>query len=100
MNKINNGGPAFPVTPENEARMNGSGGKGISARDYFAAKADISKDLEDDGCIAERLALNLMDGSPMPAWDSDYLAARIWWAEAEARLRYMKADAMLKARQA
>lgn len=33
------GGPAFPTTPENEERFNGAGGKGMTLRDYFAAKA-------------------------------------------------------------
>lgn len=38
-NAIKAGGPAFPITPENEPRMNGTGGRGMTLRDYFAAKA-------------------------------------------------------------
>ncbi|NUT87144.1 hypothetical protein HNO91_11970 [Pseudomonas corrugata] len=38
MNTQNNGGPAFPVTPDNDVRMNQSGGTGMTLRDYFAAK--------------------------------------------------------------
>lgn len=33
------GGSAFPTTPENEQRFNGTGGNGMTLRDYFAAKA-------------------------------------------------------------
>jgi hypothetical protein len=68
-------------------------------RDYMAIHADLSKDIEDDGCIARRLAIALMGGDP-PNWDDYYLDARLWWLEAESRLRYRKADAMLRARSA
>jgi hypothetical protein len=73
--------------------------KNIGLRDYFAAKADLSKDIERDGCIEQRLAVALMDGKNPPNWDDDFLAARIWWLEAEMRLRYMKADLMMKVRE-
>ena len=72
----------------------------LDMRDYFAIHADLSQDITADGCIGDRIALNLMDGITLPNWDDDHLSARRWWAEAESRLRYMKADAMLKARQA
>ena len=39
MTQQDNGGPAFPVTPENEVRMNRYGGKGMSLRDWFAGQA-------------------------------------------------------------
>jgi len=71
----------------------------MTLRDHFAVCADLSKDIEYDGCIDARTALNLMDEITPPNWDDDYLTARHWWAEAESRLRYLKADAMLKARQ-
>jgi len=35
--------------------------------------------------------------TPAPSWD-DPLESVKWWADAEARLRLIKADAMLKAR--
>lgn len=38
MDRQKGGGPAFPVTPDNDVRMNGSGGTGMTLRDYFAAK--------------------------------------------------------------
>lgn len=33
--------PAFPTTPENEVRMNGTGGHGLSKREYFTAQAMV-----------------------------------------------------------
>ena len=33
------GGPVYPTTPEHEPRCNGSSGKGVSLRDYFAGQA-------------------------------------------------------------
>ena len=88
-----NGGPAFGELQQvGDVTMRDGG---LSIRDYFAAKADISHEIEDDGCIGQRLAIALMDGAMPPSWDNDYLEARIWWARAESRLRYMKADAML-----
>lgn len=32
------GGSAFPTTPDNETRMNGNGGTGMTLRDYFAGQ--------------------------------------------------------------
>lgn len=99
MTTINDGGPAFPKTGRvsSENRRVEDGQVGMTLRDYFAAHASITVDIEADGCINDRLAWNLMDRKA-PSWDSDYLAAREYWAEAEARLRYMKADAMIAAR--
>lgn len=39
MTKVNDGGPAFPITPENEMRADGWVGRGMTLRDYFAAQA-------------------------------------------------------------
>ena len=69
MSKINDGGPAFSC-PEDESNMRN---KGMSLRDYFAAKAM-------QGMVSAEFAGNVT---------TDY------WAE-EA---YKVADAMLKARQ-
>ena len=94
------GGPAFPVADPNKLDLPTldeyyRAASGMTLRDYFAAKANIGHEIEDDGCIGQRLALALMDGAMPPSWDNDYLEARIWWARAESRLRYMYADAML-----
>ena len=67
MSTKDNGGPAFP-NPINPAGM----GRGMTLRDYFAAKAMQGL------CSDER-------------WDPAF-------AEYTARAAYMQADAMLKAR--
>lgn len=96
MNNKDDSFSAFPL-PLGDEQIN-ERSAGMSLRDYFAAKADISSDIENDGCIGQRLAVALMDGVYPPSWDDDYLAARIWWITAESRLRYIKADAMLAER--
>lgn len=109
MSEIKDGGPAFGqvvelrcvrVDPEGateyepEVCLHG----GLTMRDYFAAHADMRELIENDGYIPQRLALNVMDGVEPPNWENNHLAASQWWCEAEARVRYMKADAMLRAR--
>ena len=71
MSKINDGGPAFSC-PEDESNMRN---KGMSLRDYFAAKA-------------------------MQAWFTDYEADfdDPKMQEMAAKYSYMIADKMLKAR--
>jgi hypothetical protein len=68
----------------------------ISLRDYFAATLEVP--LEKDGCISQDMALQLMEDPP-PDWDDDRVNAYKWWATAEARFRYLRADAMMKERE-
>ncbi|WP_257828075.1 hypothetical protein [Burkholderia glumae] len=87
------GGPAFPIPGlQHDPDFNG-----MSLRDHFASIADLAGIIEHGGVIEERLAKAVMGSNP-PDWNGDYVAAHAWWFEAEARVRYMKADAMLKAR--
>lgn len=94
--KINDGGPAFPGwkdTPDHES--------GMSMRDYFAAHEtlpDFSQELLEKH-IAEALA------GPMPegGWGGKqppehYRAMLAWEAKWRAELKYIRADAMIKAR--
>ena len=78
------GGPAFPVTDEC------SGMLGMTLRDYFAAKADVSKMQISSNEIAEKLA-----GRKRP---SGALEQFEWEISIVAKVRYMAADAMLEAR--
>lgn len=74
----------------------GPASTGMSLRDYFAAKADPG--LEG---ISVRTAKELMGSDPPGSGaDREHLENIRWWMEAEARWSYMKADAMLKAREA
>lgn len=48
------GGSAFPTTPDNETRMNGNGGTGMTLRDYFAGQVligEVSSQSDRDGWI-------------------------------------------------
>lgn len=88
MSKQNDGGPAFPAC--NEAWNNDT--MGMSLRDYFATHLQMHPD-----AIGPRTAEAVM-GEPLPV-EKDPLTLLKWWANAEARLRYIHADAMLRARQ-
>lgn len=88
------GGPAFPQhgwtkDPEVLARMQQNGG--MTLRDYFAVHSGIGDE------IPVSLAGALMHREP-PAYKDDPEANAIYWAEVRARLRYIDADAMLRAR--
>lgn len=73
---------------------------GMTLLDYFATHADISKELEyDSATLSTSLAVKLMKDQVMPAWTEDFEGALMWWYEAEARLRYIKATAMIRARE-
>ena len=83
----NDGGPAFPVGSIGNAYMDG-----MSLRDWFAAHAIVTDKLS--ATIAEELM-----GEKTPVWTTETEMARVvWWVQVEARLRYIKADAMLAAR--
>ncbi len=59
-------------------------------RDYFAAHVSIGHG--DDTDLTLSVAKQVMGSDPPTPGNLE------WWQEAEARLRYAKADAMLKAR--
>ena len=81
MSKINDE-PAFPWG--NDVRG------GMSLRDYFAVHVSITR----DNLQSDLMKFVLNDTPPPPM---TYKAA-LWDIEAEARIRYLKADAMLAAR--
>lgn len=83
------GGPAFPC-PEVRTHDTGdiisNADQGVTKRDFFAAHVDIT--------LSMRTAHALM-GTSIP---TDTIGEMNWWAEAEAKYRYLKADAMMRAR--
>jgi hypothetical protein len=95
------GGPIHPIPEVRDADGNGimEGWPGMSLRDWLAGMEKAPEDLSVG--YAEALA-----GRPHPhknttlgAVDPDATVAVIeFWADAEARYRYIKADAMLRAR--
>ncbi|NDZ11499.1 hypothetical protein C7T35_01360 [Variovorax sp. WS11] len=64
-------------------------------RDHFATTAAIGRDAE--GNIQARSAVAVMGEQP-PTWEGNDLKAMAWWCDAEARIRYLKAESMMKAR--
>lgn len=86
--------PAFPGTdtvhPETFERFEPIN-QGISTRDYFATHANIEEDLSD-------AAYEAIMGEKAPIGRESLFERLKWHAEAEAKYRFMKADAMLAAR--
>lgn len=80
------GGPAFPVTAHGLACY------GMTLRDYCAIHADIA------GAELPLEMASAIVGRPMPDPEVSPAAALQWAADLDAGLRYMKADAMLVAR--
>ena len=83
MNRINDGGPAFP---ESGPRGRAIGGEGMSLRDYFAAK------------FAAAMMTATSADHDFPNIDYRRDAGSPTVAERVATIAYRMADAMLKAR--
>jgi hypothetical protein len=65
-------------------------------RDTFAAMAAIGRDSE--GNLLKDSVIAVM-GQAIPPLECETVQDRLkWWATAEARIRYAKADAMMEAR--
>lgn len=79
--------PAFPVTAGQQVYETG-----MTLRDWFAQGAEVL-----DESLSWPLARALMS-SECPDYAKDPILAFTWWAEVEAKARYIKADAMLSAR--
>jgi hypothetical protein len=88
MNKINNGGPAFPSL--HELGDIATTDAGMTLRDYFAATVDMDVTINQQE-LAEQIVCR-----PFP---EDQLEMLVFGLELSARVRYMSADAMLKARE-
>lgn len=99
---INTGGPAFP----HDDRAQYGERSGMTLRDYFAAHEPIDPNESIGLALAERLA-----GRPSPKAtptdkpgtgtmkSADPVEMALFWADAEAAYRYLRADAMLRARE-
>ena len=85
--KPDDGGPAFP-------NDGGPGSEGMSLRDWFAGQEQLH-DLESFG---NELAVALSGPKPEGNWQTNPVAWLEWEARLRARAKYIRADAMLKAR--
>jgi hypothetical protein len=83
------GGPAFPGPSFTQSGYPNGHAMGMTLRDWFAGQSAIAQD---------ELGLDLAEalmGEKCPKYQSDIIAAAEWWAAAEAKLRFIKADAMI-----
>ena len=79
--------PAFAVVTHDTGDIVKNADQGVTKRDWFAAHSDSQLNM--------RTAIALMDGATVPL---GAIAAAKWWAVAEAKHRYLKADAMMEVR--
>jgi hypothetical protein len=92
-NKNGDGGQAFPRPGVKDGYGKVIGDvRGMTLRDWFAGQEQIGEDT-----VTPELGAALM-GESVPTGGISVLARAKWWAEAEARYKYMRADAMLEAR--
>ena len=96
-NHINDGGPAFPNVPSDPGYSQWE--QGMTLRDWFA-RQDSLKDLGDlnNMQLKDAVPIAVAIAGPHPSGE-DPLAWVEWWARVRARLKYIRADAMLKARE-
>ncbi len=88
--------PAFPVNELSQVTGDICAQHfGLTLRDYFAVHADIG-DVDE---LSVPVGVILL-GRDVPEFKKDQAGCYEWWAEYRAKLRYMEADAMMKARSA
>lgn len=95
--QINTGGPAFPVCFDHVESL--SEHPGMSLRDRFAAHETLSDHDHPDVLMPDKIAIALAGPRPEGDWFTNSLEWLKWEALYRARLRYIRADAMLKARE-
>lgn len=105
---IKDGGPAFPVEVDcNQPYGRQTGNTvwqsyGMTLRDYFATHEQLDPNESIGLGLAERLAGRAHpgprdEGGKLKA-GADPVDVAVFWADAEAAYRYLRADAMLRAR--
>lgn len=92
-NQISNGGPAYPGMTY--ISWNGEKNpEGMTLRDYFAASETLDEEhLTIDGAVA------LAGPKPEGDWKTNPIEWYKWEAKWRATVRFIRADAMLKARE-
>ena len=100
---VNDGGPAFPqplardcfgnlVTPAESV-------SGMSLRDYFAAHETLAEWDHPEAVFSKSVAESLAGPMPEGGWSKNPLETMKWEAKWRAAVRYIRADAMLEARE-
>lgn len=85
------GGPAFPCHTNPRPGTLSDAPQGMTLRDYFAAHAPIDQEIS--LAYAQKIV-----GRDCPDYAGATIANAMFWAEFRARMRYIEADAMLRAR--
>jgi hypothetical protein len=110
MSAINDGGPAFPGFNYTEGHGNirrspdglswETWSEGMSLRDWFASRETLS-DWDDTEAVMSKHMAEALAGEPQPegGWSSDAIGMFRFEAKWRAALRYIRADAMLAARE-
>ncbi len=96
MSAQNDGGPAFPSDSACASWQCRKPSSGMSLRDWFAGHETLS-DWDVTGACMPKEAAELLAGRPCPT-TGNYVDNLIWEADWRARLRFIRADAMLEAR--
>ncbi len=105
MSTPNDGGPVFP---QSNATTYGEGGNapvsgGIALKDWFAGQESLSE-WDHPEAIPSQVMAEALAGYPRPkhGWSrstqSQWIAMITWEADWRSALKYIRADAMLKAR--
>lgn len=71
--------------------------EGMDILDHFATTCDLDMHRGAQGGIGTKTAILLMNENPPE--DRNTIKSLMLWAEAESRYRYLKAHAMMKARE-
>ena len=100
--RFNDGGPAFPHESYcHEADMD-TVKPGMTLRDYFATHEPLDPNNSIGKALAEKLIGRRMPDAERDEFADPHefaLAVALFWADAEAAYRYLRADAMLRARE-
>ena len=90
--QIVDGGPAFPSNDD------GIQNEGMTLRDWFAGKETLADLDHPEATISAELTNALAGPRPDKTFAEDPIAWTVWAATVRAKLKYIRADAMLKAR--
>lgn len=96
---INTGGPAFPRGQDPWGECN----NGMSLRDYFAAKETLAEWDHPEAVVSQSMGEALAGPRPQHGWSckdpEQWIAMLRWEAAWRSALKYIRADAMIAARE-
>jgi hypothetical protein len=97
--QINDGGSALPTADAyHPSGQIAYGRKGMSLRDWFAGQETLADLDHPEATISPELTNALAGPRPDKTFTEDPIAWKVWESNWRAKLKYIRADAMLKAR--